>query len=515
MKEYEMINHVYELMIKPKIKTDNNGRKYIYEDDLIGIYHNEQEENLINTILKNYQIEKRIKEIKKEDRSPLVRDFDSGEVKGELLEEIDVPVYAEIQYDTFGNIIHEDYSKLDKFLENEFIPNNVRMMKKRKSEDEQKNLYPFIQLNKVVKLKLSELEFKHTLEYLKKIGIMVRGINSTVDSEFENYDYYRTYRSKMLPETLTNEELESKFLEYKKTNNPVIREQLILANMRLVPWIAYKYAMFYDDISVEEFESYGYEALIKAVDNYELRGNTFSSYACVYIRSAMKTAVSTTLLKYKGKRTDWDYKFARAKKIVEDEENERLIDNPELAERIADFMLINKDIKEENYAENLRRIRLLSTESLDELLDRGKIAREAEEFDLEYHNPEAYDHLLSLDVLNGYDLDEIKNTDYESIEEQLVSEDNILDKIDLINLKKDLNEVIKTLTDREQFVIRQRFGLDDGKVKSLDEVGELVGVTKERIRQIEAKALRKLRHPRRNKTIVGYVDDNPGPKTYY
>ncbi|RZH89832.1 sigma-70 family RNA polymerase sigma factor, partial [Staphylococcus aureus] len=66
-------------------------------------------------------------------------------------------------------------------------------------------------------------------------------------------------------------------------------------------------------------------------------------------------------------------------------------------------------------------------------------------------------------------------------------------------LKEKLEDVLDTLTDREENVLRLRFGLDDGRTRTLEEVGKVSGVKRERIRQIEAKALTKLRHPRRSK----------------
>lgn len=72
-------------------------------------------------------------------------------------------------------------------------------------------------------------------------------------------------------------------------------------------------------------------------------------------------------------------------------------------------------------------------------------------------------------------------------------------------LTEQLNEVLNTLTEREQKVIRLRFGLDDGRARTLEEVGKQFNVTRERIRQIEAKALRKLHHPSRSKKLRGYL----------
>ncbi len=73
-------------------------------------------------------------------------------------------------------------------------------------------------------------------------------------------------------------------------------------------------------------------------------------------------------------------------------------------------------------------------------------------------------------------------------------------------LKEQLHEVLGTLTDREQKVLRLRFGLDDGRARTLEEVGKEFGVTRERIRQIEAKAIRKLRHPSRSRKLKDYLE---------
>ena len=74
-------------------------------------------------------------------------------------------------------------------------------------------------------------------------------------------------------------------------------------------------------------------------------------------------------------------------------------------------------------------------------------------------------------------------------------------------MKKDIQDVLNTLTDREQKVLALRFGLNDGRARTLEEVGKMFNVTRERIRQIEAKALRKLRHPSRSKILKPYIED--------
>ena len=73
-------------------------------------------------------------------------------------------------------------------------------------------------------------------------------------------------------------------------------------------------------------------------------------------------------------------------------------------------------------------------------------------------------------------------------------------------LREQLNEVLHTLTPREEMVLKMRFGLEDGRTRTLEEVGKEFNITRERIRQIEAKALRKLRHPSRSKRLKDYLE---------
>ena len=73
-------------------------------------------------------------------------------------------------------------------------------------------------------------------------------------------------------------------------------------------------------------------------------------------------------------------------------------------------------------------------------------------------------------------------------------------------LREQLIEVLKTLTPREESVLKLRFGLEDGRPRTLEEVGKVFDITRERIRQIEAKALRKLRHPSRSKKLKDYLE---------
>ena len=90
-----------------------------------------------------------------------------------------------------------------------------------------------------------------------------------------------------------------------------------------------------------------------------------------------------------------------------------------------------------------------------------------------------------------------------------IQDDNVMvpaDQAAFTLLHEQLMESLETLSEREQQVLRLRFGLDDGRPRTLEEVGRVFHVTRERIRQIEAKALRKLRHPSRSKKLKDYLD---------
>jgi len=80
------------------------------------------------------------------------------------------------------------------------------------------------------------------------------------------------------------------------------------------------------------------------------------------------------------------------------------------------------------------------------------------------------------------------------------------DALDVTFLQAELQRVLATLSDREAGVIRLRFGFTDGRPHTLDEIGQVYGVTRERIRQIEAKTMTKLRHPAESQTLRGYID---------
>lgn len=261
--------------IKKTFEKDSNGTVFVNEEKLHIAFPDELERNRVIDALNELQLEIK-KGITVQNDNLFTNSVDNKQSKSKPK--------SIIETDVANNVIYEDYSELDKFLENEFIPENVSLKKKKKSEDNSDTLYPFIQLSAINKLNFNDLEFKHIMDYLKDKGIIVRGNDPTIDSEFENYDYWRTYKNEILPESLSSEETLEKFKIYSFVKDPVIREQLIIGNARLVPWIAYKYSIT-TGIDISELESFGYEGLIECVDKFDLSlGNKFSTYAVPYIR---------------------------------------------------------------------------------------------------------------------------------------------------------------------------------------------------------------------------------------
>ena len=129
------------------------------------------------------------------------------------------------------------------------------------------------------------------------------------------------------------------------------------------------------------------------------------------------------------------------------------------------------------------------------------IADQARTIRIPVHMVETINKLVSLETPIGEEEDSHLG--------DFIQDDNVpvpADAAAFTLLKEQLVEVLSTLTDREQKVLRLRFGLDDGRARTLEEVGKEFNVTRERIRQIEAKALRKLRHPSRSRKLKAYLD---------
>ncbi len=287
----------------------------------------------------------------------------------------------------------------------------------------------------------------------------MENIDLSVPEGISIEDPVRMYLKEIGKVPLLSADDEIKLAQRMEEGDEEAKKMLAEANLRLVVSIAKRYVgrgMLFLDLIQE-----GNLGLIKAVEKFDYRkGYKFSTYATWWIRQAITRAIADQ---------------ARTIRIPV-----HMVETINKLIRVSRQLLqeLGREPTPEEIAEEMN----MSVERVREIL---KISQEP----------------VSLETPIGEEEDSHLG--------DFIQDDNVpvpADAAAFTMLKEQLEEVLSTLTEREQKVLRLRFGLDDGRARTLEEVGKEFNVTRERIRQIEAKALRKLRHPSRSRKLKDYLD---------
>ena len=287
----------------------------------------------------------------------------------------------------------------------------------------------------------------------------VENIDLSVPDGISIEDPVRMYLKEIGKVPLLSAEEEIELAKKMEMGDEDSKKRLAEANLRLVVSIAKRYVgrgMLFLDLIQE-----GNLGLIKAVEKFDYRkGYKFSTYATWWIRQAITRAIADQ---------------ARTIRIPV-----HMVETINKLIRVSRQLLqeLGREPAPEEIAEEMN----MPVDRVREIL---KISQEP----------------VSLEAPIGEEEDSHLG--------DFIQDDNVpvpADAAAFTLLKEQLVEVLGTLTEREQKVLRLRFGLDDGRARTLEEVGKEFNVTRERIRQIEAKALRKLRHPSRSRKLKDYLD---------
>ncbi len=349
-----------------------------------------------------------------------------------------------------------EYSEINDFFKDQ--PLDVEQMEK---------VFDFLEASGVDVLRISEneqdeliLDDDVELENLdEEEEVELDKIDLSVPEGVSIEDPVRMYLKEIGKVPLLTAEEEIELAQKMEQGDEAAKKRLAEANLRLVVSIAKRYVgrgMLFLDLIQE-----GNLGLIKAVEKFDYRkGYKFSTYATWWIRQAITRAIADQ---------------ARTIRIPV-----HMVETINKLIRVSRSLL--QELGREPTPEEIAAEMEMPVERVREIL---KISQEP----------------VSLETPIGEEEDSHLG--------DFIQDDNVpvpADAAAFTLLKEQLGEVLGTLTEREQKVLRLRFGLDDGRARTLEEVGREFNVTRERIRQIEAKALRKLRHPSRSRKLKDYLD---------
>ncbi len=296
-------------------------------------------------------------------------------------------------------------------------------------------------------------------EELKEIASNEEEIDISVPDSISVDDHVRMYLKEIGKVPLLSTDDEVELARLMSEGDEAAKKRLTEANLRLVVSIAKRYVgrgMLFLDLIQE-----GNLGLIKAVEKFDYsKGYKFSTYATWWIRQAITRAIADQ---------------ARTIRIPV-----HMVETINKLIRVSRQLLqeLGRDPQPEEIAKEMNM-------SVDKVREIMKIAQEP----------------VSLETPIGEEEDSHLG--------DFIPDDDAPAPSELASfmlLKEQLMGVLDTLTSREEKVLRLRFGLDDGRPRTLEEVGKVFNVTRERIRQIEAKALRKLRHPSRSKKLKDFLE---------
>ncbi len=329
------------------------------------------------------------------------------------------------------------------------------------SDENYEKILDTLEQNNVDVIRMHDDEEEEDLEtdIIEEEEIDVENIDLSVPDNVSIEDPVRMYLKEIGKVPLLSAEEEIELAKRMELGDEDAKKKLAEANLRLVVSIAKRYVgrgMLFLDLIQE-----GNLGLIKAVEKFDYRkGYKFSTYATWWIRQAITRAIADQ---------------ARTIRIPV-----HMVETINKLIRVSRQLL--QELGREPTPEEIAKAMNMPVDRVREIL---KISQEP----------------VSLETPIGEEEDSHLG--------DFIQDDQVpvpADAAAFTLLKEQLNEVLDTLTDREQKVLRLRFGLDDGRARTLEEVGKEFNVTRERIRQIEAKALRKLRHPSRSRKLKDYLD---------